>query len=1345
MGPQDWMAKVAQSRPLPWTQPAGGNRPARSLWRIVAMSSRDSFVACPRPERFREEIGLRRALAKIEISWKEQIAPARSLVRETFKAKPSISTVPTVPVSTMQRVEWVSALVVPFWKCSKVNQPKRWSQMRRLIVPLISFGLTLAIWPGDVRAQATDGPRLQLLSVPASQARSLATKLSLRYRDVSGVQISPDPNHDQLVVMAPEAAQKNIAADLQNLLEASVQQASAVSSRPLSFQLKHITWREFEDDLARVVGRQHMPVTTSRNGERAAFQLTATPLEGTTIEVDRRQNLVTVIAPQPILLGWKTMIMALDQSPLGRGTVTEVVRLQNADPAPIQRALRLLQALEKGQLERGQFERGQSGRSTRSPLVAKSPFRNAVFQQDANAPQNTAPQNGAQNNAAEGADPAAQTDGGAGVIGDTQIQFVPELGTIIIRGSERDVQRVMDVIKEIEEKSKLTAPDVEVLELKHTDSNAVAALLQQLYEDVLSARQGDVSITSLDVPNALLLIGRTEAIQGLKELIIKIDQPVKESSRLRVFRLKNASAVDAEQTLIDFFSDRPGSSDDIRPGLGPRIRVVADYRTNSLIISAAPRDMVEITRLINELDVQEHSAQTQIKIFPLNNAIADDLAPVLQAAINGEGDGGANDNLTAPSTTLSIVAVANDGEQIVDSGIIVGAVVTADPGANAIVVRAKASSMPLIAELIRQLDQAPGIDSLVKVFTIQNGDAAQLTTALQTLFGADAGTVGTSVGAGNLAGLPSSTAGGESSLVPLNFSTDIRTNSIIASGGEEDLEVVESILLRLDSEGFAERITEVIWLRHQTAENVSVALQDYVQQRVNGVNRIQQFQQGGLGPYDLPDRDLVVTFEGATNSLLISVSPRLYEEVRRLIDKLDRRPPMVLIKVLIAEVTLDDTFEIGGEVGLQDSLLYDRGIVSAALPPSNPGFLYNANGTPNINSFGKGTVAARGLSSFGVGATNSTIGYGGFVLSAASDSVSLLLRTLQEANRLQIISRPQIMTMDNTDGFVQVGRQIARVTGVVNNGVAGTQIVTEDIEVGLIMQVRPRVGADGLIVMDIDATRSDRDDDNGTLVPTGDVVGSVVLINDILRTTAQSTIAAYSGQTVVFGGLIQKTRGNFSRRVPFLADIPLLGYFFKYDQERERRTELLVIMTPMLVNGDEDMEYVKQVESSRMSYCLADVVEAHGDVGLSGGYGLWGPAVGNTIYPDMQPTIDHVIMQDSKTIAPAAPIVAAEDTMLGSEPTQTDLIPPTEGFSPAVSPPPSVPPFPKSIPETSQGAFLMPAAPNNSFPPATQSSRVTPTAPAATKQVSWMQRAALNQPPAVQGRPQPTRLGTSKR
>ena len=724
------------------------------------------------------------------------------------------------------------------------------------------------------------------------------------------------------------------------------------------------------------------------------------------------------------------------------------------------------------------------------------------------------------------------------------------------------------------------------------------------------------------------MIGRSEAIKSLLELIQKIDQPLPESDRLRIFRLQHASALDAEQTIRDFFSNQPGQDDELRPGLGTRVRVLADYRTNSLIISASPRDLEEVGRLIGELDVQSTSAQTQIKVFPLNNALAEDLASVIEDAITG-GDGD-NDNITAPSTSLSIVNLDSAAGEVMDSGILAGATVTADVAGNALVVRATAASMPLIGELIRQLDQSPNIDSLVKVFTIENGDAVQLSTALVNLFGDDAASSGTSVGAGNLAGLPPSTSSTESSLVALRFSADQRTNSIIASGSAEDLEVVESILLRLDSQGFAERITEVIWLRHQSAVDVATALQTYVQQRTTSVNNIQQLQ-AALGPYDLPDRDLVAVAEPVTNSLLLSVAPRLYEDVRRLVDRLDRRPPMVLIKVVLAEVTLSDTFEIGGELGLQDSIAFDRGVTNAAFAPSVPGFNFNGAGLPNASSISQGTVAARTVSSFGVGTMGADGGAGGFVLSAASDSVSLLLRTLQTANRLQVLSRPQVMTLDNTEARVQVGRTIARVTDIVNNGVSGTQVVTEDLPIGLILQVRPRVGADGLIVMDIDATRSERDPSQGTQVPVaGDL--EFITIDDIIETTAQSVVAAYSGQTVIFGGLIQKTRSNVIRRIPFVSDIPLIGTFFRFDQELETRSETLIILTPMVVTGEEDLDYVKQTESSRMSWCLADVVEMHGDEGLSGGYGLWGPAVGQTIYPDVQPTIDDIIIHDDPSL-----------------------------------------------------------------------------------------------------------------
>ena len=1106
--------------------------------------------------------------------------------------------------------------------------------------------------------------RLRKVKVDPSLASEFATKLSIEFRDVPGVTITPDATRGELIVMAPDAIHVQIDTRLNYL-----SQLPRKTQRN-RYSLRHVSTTRMSE-LLMTMGTGTPAVTRRPGGGQMTINMDAAGWPSTVVSIDPSASMVVVDCPETSTEAWKQWIGIIDAAPSRPGNEVDVVNIQRAGAAPVQKMVRLLkrpdaeiaanpskgtntQADSKAKVEatpasdsnpqgnpRWSRWRGGSDGNVGTQNGRRKPIRPAAFrpQQDGSAGDGTARSDDASGNdtsggdAGEGNQDSMAIGDGDGVLDDVDIEIVPDLNQAIIKGSRRDIERVKQLLKDIEQSAAESRPDVEVVTLDHVNSSALADLLRTVYDDILQARQGQVVVEALDNPNALLLIGRTAGIRSLMDLIQKLDQPADGASRLRVYRLQYASAIDVEEAVRTFFSDQ-ADGDELRPGLGTRVRVLADYRTNSVIVNASPRDLIEVTELINELDVLDVPAEGVLEVFPLRNSTATELAEVINAAIAGEVEN-EDANVTTPSSTLSILSVGGEGG-LIRSGLLAGAVVTADPSSNSLLVRAPASAMPLIAELIQQLDQIPGADSFVKVFTIENGDALQLSVALQDLFGLDVGVGGApvggagAVGAGNLAGLPGATAA-DSALVPLRFSTDQRTNSIIAIGSEADLEVVESVLLRLDTDGFAQRITEVIWLRHLAAEDVALALQTFIQQRVQTVNTIQQFQQG-LGVFDLPDRDLIVVPEPVSNSLLISVAPRLYEDVRRLVDQLDRRRPMVLIKVLLAEVALNDSFELGGELGLQDDLVFSRSIAAAAVNGGvtdiagatnldGGGFDFNqAFPNANVNQGGRDITAARAVSTFGLGTSSVADGFGGFVLSAASDSVSLLIRTLQLANRLQILSRPQVMTLDNTEAFVQVGAQVARITDVINNGVAGTQIVTEDIPTGLILRVRPRVGADGLIVMDIDAERSDVDDTEGTPIPAGD--GTVVIINNINRTTAQSTVAAYSGQTVVFGGLIQKTRTAISRRVPFLADVPLVGVLFRFDRETEIRSELLVIMTPLLVTGEQDLEYVKQVESSRMSWCLADVVEAHGDVGLSGGYGLWGPAVGGTIYPDVQPTVD---------------------------------------------------------------------------------------------------------------------------
>ncbi len=168
------------------------------------------------------------------------------------------------------------------------------------------------------------------------------------------------------------------------------------------------------------------------------------------------------------------------------------------------------------------------------------------------------------------------------------------------------------------------------------------------------------------------------------------------------------------------------------------------------------------------------------------------------------------------------------------------------------------------------------------------------------------------------------TAGGESSLVQLRITVDSRTNSIIASGSPSDLDVMYALLLRLDQSGISDRTTEVVWLRNSNAQDLATAITNLITQQRQIINQTLLTNQA-IGPFEQIDREVLVVAEPTTNSLIVSATPRFSKQIRAVIERLDRRPPLVMVQILLAEVTLEDNLDFGVEWGLQDSLLFDRG------------------------------------------------------------------------------------------------------------------------------------------------------------------------------------------------------------------------------------------------------------------------------------------------------------------------------------------------------------------------------------------------------------------------------------
>ncbi len=1086
------------------------------------------------------------------------------------------------------------------------------------------------------------GERILRAYAVAPNRRAEAADWASRFQAPKGSRIAFDDRTSQLLVMGPQNLHAFVARQLQSFNTATAGEVAPtrdatnvqppqpnspvqqVGNAAVRLTLSNTRGGQLHQRLEQLLSKP-LPATTSFEGNRITFRAEMAFGSGVVIDAAVNSGDVVLSGAADQVRAWTSVLQAID-APAARDAVTQVVATKPNTDAQIRQALKVVQA-----------STGQAAESRRSDQLASMLFQpqdgiNAA-DTETNDEEAVAAVPFAAGQGGESQDPAE-----GALLGPVQVQFVEGLDIILIRGNKRDVERVMAIINRIEQVSADTVPSIEVLPLQHVESTAMAQLLERVYTQVLGPRTGSLSITPLGKPNSLLLVGRPENVQTAIDLVKRIDVPVEPTTQFDVFPLQHAVAGDVKQIIDAFLTEqREGDDEETTAALATRALVVADFRTNSLLVNAAPRDLVEIAALVKRIDVDRGVAVDEVRIFPLRNTLATELAEVLRTAVLAREEGATQEGGTAVSARVSalrFVTIDPENQRRLESGVLANIRIAADSQANSLLVTAPSESMDLIAALIEQLDRVPNAEAEIKVFTIVNGDAVSLAQMLSDLFGTgEEGEEGPALGAG------------ENSLVRLQFSVDERTNSIIAAGSQADLAVVYAILLQLDASDTRQRRTEVYRLKNSPAEDVALALNEWLRTE----REAEAAAELAISPFEQIEREVVIVPELVSNSLIVSATPRYFDEIAALVDELDERPAMVMIQVLIAEVRLNDTDEFGVELGLQDSILFDRSVIDLSNfetittttidqsvggattqteqetivnAPLVPGFNFN-NQTLGNNASDQalataGTVAAQGLSNFALNRINPELGFGGFVFSASSNSVSALLRALQESRRLEVLSRPQITALDNQEAIIQVGQRVPRVQST-NITQFGQQNSVVYEPVGIILQVRPRISPDGMVVMEIQAEKSKVGSEaEGIPIFTG-VDGSVVRAPRIDQIIAYSTVAAASGQTIVLSGLLAKESFDVHRRVPILSEIPLLGDLFRYDAVTEQRSELLIIMTPRVIRSELDAEMIKQVESARMSWVLCDVVNMHGPSGLRSRCDDWTAGESETIYPTNVP------------------------------------------------------------------------------------------------------------------------------
>lgn len=289
--------------------------------------------------------------------------------------------------------------------------------------------------------------------------------------------------------------------------------------------------------------------------------------------------------------------------------------------------------------------------------------------------------------------------------------------------------------------------------------------------------------------------------------------------------------------------------------------------------------------------------------------------------------------------------------------------------------------------------------------------------------------------------------------------------------------------------------------------------------------------------------------------------------IAQVLTNLDRPKPQVLIKVVFVEVTHTDGSDFGIEGGYGKSGM--NGTVNGASAVNGYGIsgLSSVVGS-NVNTFGQP------ISSFSAASPMTQNGAGLYQILGQDYQVTL--RAIAQAGKAKILSRPSILARNNQPATITVGQSVPLVTSVSYNGLNGTPINAYSYrDVGVILQVTPFITADGLVEMIVAPQISSID-------PTTSIPVSSGVTAPVIDVRSANTVAVTAdGQTVIIGGLMSNNKSVTDTKIPLLGDIPVLGNLFKRKQKSDTKTELLIFLTPHIVQNPTELAALSSRERSK--------------------------------------------------------------------------------------------------------------------------------------------------------------------
>ncbi|MGR3502572.1 type II secretion system secretin GspD [Pseudaestuariivita sp.] len=388
------------------------------------------------------------------------------------------------------------------------------------------------------------------------------------------------------------------------------------------------------------------------------------------------------------------------------------------------------------------------------------------------------------------------------------------------------------------------------------------------------------------------------------------------------------------------------------------------------------------------------------------------------------------------------------------------------------------------------------------------------------------------------------------------ISVDTGSNVLLVRGTERDISQIRQLARDLDfaprTNPQARKRTHIYALKYSDAEVVAEIVANTLLGGADIVNPVAQDVDGETPQPTGPAPEVTVQASTETNAIVIRGTEQQIHEASSLIAALDRRPRQVMIEAAIVEVSGDLAERLGTQLGL------GANIPSGAFAGTN--FSNGGASLGNVLS-ALGVTQASGLAS-------------GLTIGAGADNFGILVQALSQSTRANLLSTPSITTTDNKAATIVVGQNVPFRTGEFStDGNTATPFTTiERRDVGITMQVLPRVTANGVVRLDIAQEVS-------SLV-NANVDGAADLITN--RRVIETTVQAQDGGTVVLGGLITDDTRSVSGKVPGLGDAPLIGSLFRSRSKDRTRRTLFVFLRPTVIDSSAKAQAVAERQFQRV-------------------------------------------------------------------------------------------------------------------------------------------------------------------